>query len=111
MKRLFIIGAAFVAGASAADRVKVESGILEGTVNSDSSVRIFKGVPFAAPPVGNLRWRPPQPVQSWSGARKAEEFGARCVPRRTRANETILDDPLAKRLADDAARIRQAEDG
>ena len=79
MKKLFILAAAFAACALAADRVKVESGTLEGTLNSDSSVRIFRGVPFAAPPVGNLRWKPPLPVQAWSGTRKADEFGARCV--------------------------------
>src|SRR5271157_4191931 len=62
--------------AMAADRVKIASGILEGTVNADSSVRIFRGVPFAAPPVGNLRWQAPQPAQPWEGVRKATEFGA-----------------------------------
>jgi len=65
--------------ASAANRVKVDSGTLEGTLNGDSSVRIFRNVPFAAPPVGNLRWQAPQPVQAWEGVRKATEFGAHCV--------------------------------
>ncbi len=68
-----------VSTAMAADRVKTASGILEGTVNSDSSLRIFRGVPFAAPPVGDLRWQPPQPVKHWSGVRKAVEFGPRCM--------------------------------
>jgi para-nitrobenzyl esterase len=79
MRKLIIIVAALATGAMAADRVKVEGGTLEGTVNSDASVRIFKGVPFAAPPVGNLRWQPPQPVQPWSGVRMADQFGAHCV--------------------------------
>ena len=68
--------------ASAADRVKTASGILEGTVNADSSVRIFRGVPFAAPPVGDLRWQPPRPVKQWSGVRKAADFGPRCMQAR-----------------------------
>ena len=64
---------------SAADHVKVDAGTLEGTTNADSSVRIFKGVPFAAPPVGNLRWQAPQPVPHWDGVRKADEFGPHCT--------------------------------
>jgi para-nitrobenzyl esterase len=44
-----------------------------------SNVRIFRGIPFAAPPVGDLRWKPPQPVEDWTGPRKAGEFGPRCV--------------------------------
>ena len=74
---LLVVGLA--ACACAADRVKVEGGTLEGTVNADSSVRIFKGVPFAAPPVGNLRWQAPAPVQRWTGVRKADQFGNHCV--------------------------------
>ena len=76
---LLLIAAALASTAMAADRVKTASGTLEGTFNSDSSVRIFRGIPFAAPAVGNLRWRPPQPVQHWKGVRKAADFGPRCV--------------------------------
>lgn len=64
---------------SAAGRVTVAGGTLEGTTGADSSVRVFKGVPFAAPPVGNLRWRPPAPVQPWEGVRKADTWGTRCM--------------------------------
>lgn len=56
----------------------VESGKLQGIIGS-SDLRIFKGIPFAAPPVGDLRWREPQPVVPWSGVRKATEFGPRCM--------------------------------
>ena len=75
----FLIVTAFCLTASAANQVKVDSGTLEGTLNADSSVRIFRNVPFAAPPVGDLRWQAPQPVQPWEGVRKAVEFGAHCV--------------------------------
>ncbi len=44
-------------------------------------VRSFKGIPFAQPPVGNLRWREPQPLENWSGIRNADHFGPRCVQR------------------------------
>jgi para-nitrobenzyl esterase len=62
-----------------ADQVRTQSGVVEGGTGVDGKVRAFKGIPFATPPVGNLRWRPPQPAQSWTGVRKATEFGARCM--------------------------------
>lgn len=77
--KLLLIAAALSRAAIAADTVKVENGILEGTRNGDSSIRIFRGVPFAAPPVGDLRWRPPQPARRWTGVRRATEFGAHCM--------------------------------
>lgn len=54
-------------------QVKTAEGILEG--KDLSGITIFKGIPFAAPPVGNLRWKAPQPVQKWEGVRKATEYG------------------------------------
>ena len=57
--------------------VKVDSGQLQG-VEADGVIS-FKGVPFAAPPVGNLRWRPPQPSPKWTGIRQAKEFGPNCM--------------------------------
>jgi carboxylesterase type B len=42
-------------------------------------IEVFKGIPFAAPPVGELRWQPPQPVARWVGVRKAEDFGPPCI--------------------------------
>jgi len=64
---------------SAAGQVKTEAGALEGSTSADGKVQIFKGIPYAAPPVGALRWKEPQPVASWKGVRKATEFGARCM--------------------------------
>ena len=55
----------------------VEGGAIEGT--TADGVRAFKGVPFAAPPVGTLRWKAPQPVQPWSGVRPAKDFGNRAM--------------------------------
>jgi para-nitrobenzyl esterase len=58
---------------------KTADGILEGVVSADGKVRTFKGIPFAAPPVGPLRWKAPQPVTPWTGVRKAIEYGPRCM--------------------------------
>ena len=54
-------------------KVNVAEGVLEGT--NESGVKTFKGIPFAAPPVGNLRWKAPQPVERWQGVRQAKEYG------------------------------------
>ncbi len=60
---------------STTPRVRTANGILEGI--NKSGVKVFEGVPFAAPPVGNLRWKEPQPVVNWEGVRKASKFGPR----------------------------------
>ncbi len=52
-------------------------GVLEGVVSADGKVRTFKGIPYAAPPVGPLRWKAPQPVVPWAGVRPAFEYGPR----------------------------------
>ena len=78
--------------------VKIESGILRGVVSR--GVAAFKGIPYAAPPVGELRWRPPQPAQPWSGVRSASSYGHDCMqlpfpgdaaPLRTQPSEDCLD--------------------
>ena len=65
----------------AADQVKTTSGVLETTAAPKDGVRSFKGIPFAAAPVGDLRWKEPQPVKNWTGARNADQFGAYCMQR------------------------------
>jgi para-nitrobenzyl esterase len=57
--------------------VKIANGTLEGI--SHSGIRIFKGIPYAQPPVGDLRWKEPQPVKNWEGIRKANQFGPRAM--------------------------------
>lgn len=58
--------------------VRIAGGRIEGIV-SGPGIAAFKGVPFAAPPVGDLRWRAPQPAARWDGVRKADTFGANCM--------------------------------
>ena len=65
--------------AAAPDRVKIDSGTIEGTGRQASGVREFKGIPYAAPPVGKLRWAAPERVPEWSDARQATQFGPRCM--------------------------------
>ena len=57
--------------------VTVAGGLIAGTQEGDSLV--YRGIPYAAPPVGPLRWRPPQPVPPWKGVRPATQFGANCL--------------------------------
>ena len=75
MKKL-IVSLAFLfpaMGMMAQTQVKTVEGILEG--KDLSGIHVFKGVPFAAPPVGNLRWKAPQPAAHWEGVRMAKEYG------------------------------------
>ena len=60
-------------------RVTIDTGTVEGIVDSASGVFLFRGIPYAAPPVGELRWKPPRPPVRWSGVRQAKELGHNCV--------------------------------
>ncbi|MGA8231489.1 MAG: carboxylesterase family protein [Candidatus Acidiferrales bacterium] len=68
-----------VSSGSPGPTVRLESGVLEGTQFGSSKNEVaFLGVPYASPPVGDLRWKPPQPVSKWKGTRKATKFAAVC---------------------------------
>ena len=71
----------FAGEAFAADQVRIGSGVVESTTPPRDGVRSFKGIPFAQPPVGDLRWREPQPVKNWTGVRNADDFGPACMQR------------------------------
>jgi para-nitrobenzyl esterase len=73
---LFVV-AAELASAAVAQQVKTETGTISGVRANGLSV--YKGVPFAAPPVGDLRWRPPEHAAPWTGARKADAFAPACM--------------------------------
>ncbi len=56
-------------------KVKTEEGIVQGLVGKDPRITVFRGVPYAKPPMGELRWKAPQPAEKWEGVRKCYEYG------------------------------------
>ncbi len=70
-----------VAATAVAAPVRTESGLVDGV--TDGEVLVWKGIPFAAPPVGDLRWRAPQAAHAWSGVRLADTFSPICMQRGT----------------------------
>ena len=82
-----ILAGCLTGPALAADRVKIANGTLESTAPARNGVRSFKGIPFGQPPVGDLRWREPQPVKNWKGVRNADKFGPTCMQRLAPGND------------------------
>ncbi len=70
-------------------QVKTDTGTVEGKANGP--VRSFLGIPYAAPPIGELRWKPPAPAARWSGVRAATEFGSRCMQGRVYSDMVFRD--------------------
>jgi para-nitrobenzyl esterase len=75
---LFSLGIAPQSRAQIKDLVRVEQGQLSGTAGKSTEVRVYRGIPYAAPPVGDLRWKAPQPAAHWAGVREAKEYGNAC---------------------------------
>jgi para-nitrobenzyl esterase len=67
------------AHAAVDEPVRLDTGIISGTTTGSPDVRAFKGIPYAAPPVGDLRWRAPKPAAHWEGTRAADQFGPVCM--------------------------------
>ncbi|HLZ03820.1 MAG TPA: carboxylesterase family protein [Bradyrhizobium sp.] len=74
-----LLGVCGARAESAGVAVRIDSGPITGKFKLNSKVRAFLGIPFAAPPVGPLRWKPPQPVASWQAPRATTSFGAQCM--------------------------------
>jgi para-nitrobenzyl esterase len=87
------------------DPVRITGGLVSGIDSGDGAVRVYKGIPFAAPPVGELRWREPQPVRPWSGTRVCNHFGPVCqqplVPRNAIMSLFSFDDPPECGMSED----------
>ena len=69
--------------------ISIEGGQIEGVI--EDSITVFRGIPFAAPPVGDLRWKAPQPVNKWDGIKKADKFAPACPQRNMNPSETSED--------------------
>ena len=74
-----LLSIATYAHAASPTIVKTDKGKVEGLLTTDGKVAAFKGIPYALPPVGNLRWQPPQPAAKWKGTRVAKDFGSHCI--------------------------------
>lgn len=72
--------------------VKAPAGTLQGRTEGD--LRVFKGIPFAMPPVGPARWRPPMPVSRWAGIRQASDFGPACFQPTSKLSSVYMEDPF-----------------
>ncbi|MCK9580824.1 MAG: carboxylesterase family protein, partial [Methanoregula sp.] len=85
---LVLMGSIFLAGCTQKEPVpavvKTDAGSVFGLQQGD--LRVFTGIPFAAPPTGGLRWRPPAPVQPWDGVKETKVFSPAC-PQPTLAEE------------------------
>src|SRR5262245_33539385 len=71
--------AGLVLHAAAPTTVTVSGGQLAGVAGRDAAVRVFKGIPYAAPPVGPLRWKAPESAPPWTGVRAADRFAPACM--------------------------------
>jgi para-nitrobenzyl esterase len=79
----------------AAAQVKTSGGLVQGSTSTDGKIRIFKTIPYAAPPVGEFRWQPPRPAAPWQGVKDATSFGPRCL------QGQIFGDIVFKELSED----------
>ena len=100
MMRTAVIGAAILAALGAArvaspPRVKIDTGSLEGL--DTAGVMVFRGIPYARPPVDALRWRAPLPTRPWRGVRDAKQLGHNCIQHRPYSDI----DPFAAGVSED----------
>lgn len=88
--------------------VKTKAGLVSGVTGDRPGVTVFKGIPFAVAPVGDLRWKPPQPVKPWKGVRAADKYGDVCVqptaPKRTPVN-SATDLPGSPGMSEDCLNL------
>ncbi|RWY48578.1 carboxylesterase/lipase family protein [Mucilaginibacter gilvus] len=106
MKRLLILPLILLCGCAMAQTksmvAKIDAGLVRGVSNSTGDVMSYKGIPFAAPPVGDLRWKAPQPVKAWEGVKDCTKFSK--MPVQAKPNEfgvytrefLIKDEPLSE---------------
>lgn len=75
------------------DPVRTSGGLLSGAPGEDPSVRVYKGIPYAQPPIGDLRWKAPQEAAHWQGVRPATEFSKECYQAPYPRNSIYFSEP------------------
>ncbi|MGZ3874673.1 MAG: carboxylesterase/lipase family protein [Mucilaginibacter sp.] len=78
------------------NQVTISNGKLEGTFNQSTAIHSFKGIPYALPPVGNLRWKEPQPPVNWTGILKADHFSHMPMQKRVFADMVFRADTMSE---------------
>ena len=96
-----IAAALLLAGTASAQEpvVAAPSGSVRGTREGD--IRAFKGIPYAVPPVGGMRWRPPAPMRPWQGVRDARDFGPACVQSQSKTPVSVYSPPAPLPVSED----------
>ena len=79
LRSIIVASTALSLSAALTKPVSTQAGMISGVPGTDPTVTVFKGIPFAAPPTGSLRWAAPQDPVKWTGVRKADKFGANCI--------------------------------
>ncbi len=88
-------------------KVQVKNGVLQGMVGKDPRISVFRGVPYAKPPVGELRWKAPQPAEDWEGVRPCYEYADMAM---MQVHPGMDDDFYTKELHPTAAEYKMSED-
>ncbi|WP_130618695.1 carboxylesterase/lipase family protein [Dyella amyloliquefaciens] len=86
----------WAAAADAGPIVRIDTGSVSGVPNAQAGLDEFKGIPYAAPPVDTLRWKPPQPAAAWKGVRTADRFGPRCMQRPIYSDQVFHSDGMGE---------------
>jgi para-nitrobenzyl esterase len=96
------LAAAPMAHAALTGPVKTTKGLVQGAPAQSKGIEVFKGIPFAKPPVGDLRWRAPAPVKAWKGVFKATKFGNVCLQPHGKGRPNItVDEPDSPAMSED----------
>ncbi len=93
MHRLAIFCVCVSSAFALTDPIRLGTGLISGTPGNTSDTRVYKGIPYAAPPTGQLRWKAPKPALAWTGTRKADQFSPVCVQTPYPAASIYYSDP------------------